>query len=275
MNSLFELCKPRSSVFDEGHRDDVLDLTDLVENRIGPKDFFEVNYLTQGMNQLLETAFKRFTRQSSRGVVKLTQAMGGGKTHTMIALGLLAKHPEYRPQVMGDRYRDSHLGKVKVVAFTGRESDAPYGIWGAIAEQLGKKEALRNYYSPLQAPGQKAWENLLKGEPLLILLDELPPYLENAKSKTIGDTNLAVVTTTALANLFAAIGKEELSNVCLVISDLKATYQSGSELIQSTFRDLDNEINRSSLNIEPVGSTSDEVYHILTKQLLSSCLRMK
>ena len=93
-----------------------------------------------------------------------------------------------------------------------------------------KKEALRNYYSPLQAPGQKAWENLLKGEPLLILLDELPPYLENAKSKTIGDTNLAVVTTTALANLFAAIGKEELSNVCLVISDLKATYQSGSEL---------------------------------------------
>jgi hypothetical protein len=267
MNSLFELCKPRSSVFDEGHRDDVLDLTDLVENRIGPKDFFEVNYLTQGMNQLLETAFKRFTRQSSRGVVKLTQAMGGGKTHTMIALGLLAKHPEYRPQVMGDRYRDSHLGKVKVVAFTGRESDAPYGIWGAIAEQLGKKEALRNYYSPLQAPGQKAWENLLKGEPLLILLDELPPYLENAKSKTIGDTNLAVVTTTALANLFAAIGKEELSNVCLVISDLKATYQSGSELIQSTFRDLDNEINRSSLNIEPVGSTSDEVYHILTKQL--------
>ena len=67
MNSLFELCKPRSSVFDEGHRDDVLDLTDLVENRISPKDFFEVNYLTQGMNQLLETAFKRFTRQSSRG----------------------------------------------------------------------------------------------------------------------------------------------------------------------------------------------------------------
>jgi len=34
------------------------------------------------------------------------------------------------------------VGKVKVIAFTGRESDAPYGIWGAIADQLGKKEYL-------------------------------------------------------------------------------------------------------------------------------------
>ncbi len=148
-----------------------------------------------------------------------------------------------------------------------RESDAPYGIWGTIAEQLGKKEIFKDYYTPLQAPGQTAWINLLKGEPLLILLDELPPYLENAKAKTIGDSNLATVTTTALANLFNALGKEELSNVCLVISDLKATYESGSELLQSSFKDLENEVNRSALNVEPVSSTSDEIYHILRRRL--------
>ena len=91
--------------------------------------------------------------------------------------------------------------------------------------------------------------------------------MENAKSIAIGDSNLAVVTTNALANLFTALGKEELSNVCLVISDLKATYESGSELLQSTFKELENEINRSAINIEPVGSTSDEVYHILRKRL--------
>jgi len=78
----------------------------------------------------------------------------------------------------------------------------------------------------------------------LILLDELPPYLENAKSVSVGDSNLAVVTTNALANLFNALGKEELSNVCLVISDLKATYESGSELLQSTFKELEDEITR-------------------------------
>jgi hypothetical protein len=270
VKTLFELCKPRESVFDETQRDDVLDLTDLVENRIDPNRFFEESFLTQGMKVLFETAFKRFHRQGATGLIKLTQSMGGGKTHNMIALGLLARYPEFRQKILGDRFKDSHLGKIKVVAFTGRESDAPYGIWGAIAEQLGKKEVFKDYYSPLQAPGQTAWINLLKGEPLLILLDELPPYLENAKSKMIGDSNLAAVTTTALANLFNALGKEELSNVCVVISDLQATYERGSELLQSSFKELGNEVNRSALNIEPVSSTSDEIYHILRKKLFKS-----
>ncbi len=270
MKSLYELCQPRDSVFDETKREDVLDLTDLIENRIDPHRFFEENFLTQGMKVLLETAFKRFHRQGATGLIKLTQAMGGGKTHSMIALGLLAKYPEFRQQVMGDRFKGSHLGRVKVVAFTGRQSDAPYGIWGAIAEQLGKKEMFKDYYSPLQAPGQTAWINLLRGEPLLILLDELPPYLDNAESKTIGDSNLARVTTTALANLFTALGKEELTNVCLVVSDLKGTYESGSELLQSSFKELENEVNRSALNIEPVSSTSDEVYYILRKKLFKN-----
>ena len=267
MGTLFNLCQPRESVFDETKRDDVLDLTDLIENRINPASFFEENYLTQGMEVLFDTAFKRFHRQGATGLVKLTQSMGGGKTHNMIALGLVAKHPEYREKVIGDKFKNSYVGKVKVIAFTGRESDAPYGIWGAIADQLGKKELFRDYYTPLRAPGQKAWINLLKGEPLLILLDELPPNLENAKSVSVGDSNLAVVTTNALANLFNALGKEELSNVCLVISDLKATYESGSELLQSTFKELEDEITRFALNLEPVASASDEVYHILKKRL--------
>ena len=38
---------------------------------------------------------------------------------------------------------------------------------------------------------------------------------------------------------------------------MKATYESGSEILQSSFDDLENEINRSALNIEPVGSASD------------------
>ncbi len=222
------------------------------------------------MNILFEAGLKRFKRQSSTGVIKLTQAMGGGKTHNMLALGLLAKHPEFREKIIGNGYRNDYLGTVKVVVFTGRESDAPYGIWGSIAEQLGKKDVFKDYYSPLQAPGENAWIRLLQGEPLLILLDELPPYLENAKAKTIGNSDLSVVTTTALSNLFSALGKEQLSNVCLVISDLKATYESGSELLQSTFKELENEVNRSALNVEPVGSSSDEVYHILKRDYLKN-----
>lgn len=267
MKTLFELCKPRESVFDEKKREDVLNLSDLLDGKIDPASFFEENYLTSGMAVLFDAAFKRFLGEGSTGVIKLTQAMGGGKTHNMLALGLIAANPDYREKVMSDGKKYRKLGKIKFVGFTGRESDAPLGIWGAIADQLGKKEMFSQYYSPLAAPGETAWIKLLSGEPLLILLDELPPYLENAKSKTIGNSDLCTVTSTALANLFSAIGKGQLSNVCLVISDLKATYESGSELIRSSFKNLENEVNRSSLNIEPVGSTSDEVYYILRKRL--------
>jgi predicted AAA+ superfamily ATPase len=74
-------------VFDETKRDDVLDLIDLVENNIDPGRFFDEISSTQGMKAL--TAFKRFHRKGSTGVVKLTQSMGGGKRHNTIALGLI------------------------------------------------------------------------------------------------------------------------------------------------------------------------------------------
>lgn len=267
MKTLFEACKPRENVFDEYNREDVLNLSDLIENKINPYEFFTENYITVGMERLFEYAFNRFKRKSPTGIIKLTQAMGGGKTHNMLALGLLAQNPNFRDKILGDKYNDDYLGKIKVVAFTGRESDAPYGIWGAIAEQLGKREQFNSYYTPLSAPGEGAWIKLLQGEPLLILLDELPPYLENAKSKMIGNSDLSVVTITALSNLLSALGKEQLSNVCLVISDLKATYESGSELIQKTFKELENEVGRSAIDIEPVGSSSDEIFYILRKRL--------
>ena len=93
MKTLYELCVPRDSVFDKNQREDVWDITDLIENRIDPNRFFEENFLTDGMKVLFETAFKRFHRQGAPGLIKLTQSIGGGKTHNMIALGLLAKYP--------------------------------------------------------------------------------------------------------------------------------------------------------------------------------------
>ncbi|MBN1569786.1 MAG: DUF499 domain-containing protein [Acidobacteria bacterium] len=267
MKTLKQLCKPRKSVFDKERRDVVLDLTDLIEEKIKPAEFFGENWVTGGMRHLLREAFRRFAGRSASGVIKLTQSMGGGKTHSMIALGLLAKHPELRKPVMGDDYGEKDLGPVRVVAFTGRESDAPLGIWGAIAEQLGKKEAFKDYYSPLSAPGQTAWIRLLEGEPLLILLDELPPYFEAAKAKTIGNSDLAAVTTTALANLLVAIGKDALSNVTVVISDLKATYSGGSQHISTAMKHLEDEVGRVAVNLEPVALNTEELYHILRTRL--------
>jgi len=265
MQTVKALCKPRDSVFLDTTRDDTLNLSDLSEGKINPQKFFDENFKTKGMEILFETAFKRFSGKSDTGVIKLTQAMGGGKTHNMLALALLAQNAGLRRQFFGNEYND--IGEIKVLAFSGRESDASFGIWGSVAEQLSRKEFFSDHYSPLKAPGESAWVNLLKGQRVLILFDELPPYLVNAKSITIGNSDLCTVTITALSNLFTAIGKGQLANVCLVLSDLRATYESGSLLLAESFKELENEVSRTALNLEPVALNTDEVYDILRKRL--------
>lgn len=269
MKTLYEACTPRDSVFDETKRDDTLDLSNLTDQSVDVERFFSETYVTNGMKTLIDTAFNRFEGKAPSGLIKLTQSMGGGKTHNMVALGLLAQNAEIRKSYFDSEYSTDN--GINVVSYTGRESDIPYGIWGEIARQLGKEDIFKDYYSPLRAPGQSAWINLLKSEkPTLILLDELPPYLEYARTIEIGTGTLADVTTNALANLFNALGKAELHNVCLVISDLQATYETGSGYIQRSFKNLENELGRSAINIEPVGTTSDDLYHILRKRLFSS-----
>ncbi len=196
--------------------------------------------------------------------------MGGGKTHNMIALGLLAKHPALREKVLGRNGVGCKVGGVRVIGFHGRQTDARFGIWGELADQLGKKDVFKDYYQPLQAPGQSAWINLLKGEPTLIFLDELPPYLEAVQAKSIGSTTLSTVTATAIANLLVAVNKAELSNVCVVIADLTASWQTGGALLNTALDNLKNETSRSALRIEPVSSQGEELYHILRTRLFQT-----
>ena len=228
MKSLSQACIPRQSVFDTQRRDTVLDLTDLVADRIDPSAFLRRELHHRRHEGPAATGLPALEGKSDQGIFLLKQAMGGGKTHNLLALGLLAKHPAFRQQVMGKFYTpDSKLGPVKVVAFSGRESDAPFGIWGSIAEQLGKKEHFKGLYEPLQAPGQTAWQTLLKDQTVLILLDELPPYMDNARARAIGNSDLAHVTATALSNLLIAINREGCERVCLVITDLTGSYEGG------------------------------------------------
>ncbi|MFH1447177.1 MAG: hypothetical protein ABIG43_07215 [Chloroflexota bacterium] len=75
-NNLKTLCTPRKNVFDTQRRDTVLDIADLTLNKIDPKDFFEENFITEGMKTLLEQGFRRLEGKSNQGVFLLKQAMG-------------------------------------------------------------------------------------------------------------------------------------------------------------------------------------------------------
>jgi predicted AAA+ superfamily ATPase len=95
MQTLKQLCVPRQSAFDPQRRDTVLDISNLNSNKINPEIFFDENFVTDGMKTLLEQGFRRLEGKSNQGIFKLKQAMGGGKTHNLLTLGLLAKHPEF------------------------------------------------------------------------------------------------------------------------------------------------------------------------------------
>ena len=270
MKYLSQVLTPRSSVFDKSRRDVTLDLTDLAENNIDPLEFFSENYITQGMEQLYEAVFKRLEGKLDDGIFKLTQAMGGGKTHNMITMGLLAKYPEFREKAMGSIYQTAFRGAARVVSFSGRQNPDE-GIWGDIAKQLGKRDDFKKFFSSgLKAPGQGDWIALLQGEPTLIILDELPPYFQNASTQPVGAGTLADVTTTALSNLLVAVGKKELTNVALIISDLSASYEKGSSQLQSAIADFEKETRRSARNFTPVQQNTDELYHILRKRIFKN-----
>lgn len=87
MLTIKQACVPRPS--DPLRRSTVLDLTDLAQELIDPVEFFAENYVTKGGQTLLTEGFRRLEGKTTQGVFKLTQAMGGGRTHNLLELGLM------------------------------------------------------------------------------------------------------------------------------------------------------------------------------------------
>ena len=270
--SVQSLCKPRQSVFAADRRATVLSLDTFLKGLVNGPEFFEENYFTNGMLTLVDRAFRHLAgERAGSSVFLLSQAMGGGKTHSMVALGLLARDPDLRRRVLGANNPSPTLGRCRVAGFNGRSTDATGGIWGAIADQLGKPEQFAPYVSPmLKAPGPEAWKKLIGGDPLVIFLDELPPYLEYAAAVPLGSQDLGVMTTAALGNLFVAVA--DMDNVCVVLSDLAGTnYSIGQANLEAAFnravQGITAESRRTAVPITPVNPNGDELYHILRKRL--------
>lgn len=107
-------------------------LADLINDAGDGKEFFSRNYVTNGMEQLFREDMLRLSGKSDQEVFELTQAMGGGKTHMMIALGLLAQHAHLRPEVLPtDLNERLDFGNARITAFNGRNNPDNY-IWDPI-----------------------------------------------------------------------------------------------------------------------------------------------
>jgi predicted AAA+ superfamily ATPase len=121
LRTVKDACELHPMALDYAMSEQIENLSDVIERTEKEAgEFFEKNHITQGMELLLSQGLKRLGGRSDQAVFELKQAMGGGKTHSMIALGLLARDAELRRLVVPQIAEEAHFDRADVVAVNGR-----------------------------------------------------------------------------------------------------------------------------------------------------------
>src|SRR5712692_10569446 len=270
MKTVRDACQLQPNALSIKLSDQIEQLDELIATEGDGAAFFEKTHITQGMQDLISEGIARLAGASTQAVFHLKQAMGGGKTHLLVGFGLLAKHPGLRKTHCTGLPNASAFQSTNIAAFNGRNNPDHF-FWGEIANQLGKGEQFKAFWtSGPKAPDEKDWLKLFEGDqPVLILLDEMPPYFHYLDTQKVGNGTVADIATRAFANMLTAAGKK--SNVCVVVADLAASYDTGTRLINRALEDARAELGRQERNITPVDLAANEIYDILRKRLFT-CL---
>lgn len=269
-----QLCKPNPLVTSDSLVEQVAQIEDLALGNVNGREFFLRNHFTDGLLRLVERGFERLAGRTDDGAFYLTQAMGGGKTHSLIAFGLLAADPELRREVVPKITAGTTFGAAKVVIFNGHQNPENL-LWGFIGEQLGHGEVMAPFWSTgARTPGVDEWVRVLGEKPVLILLDELPSYLQMAQGEPIGNSTLGDLTIGALERLFNALPR--CPRACVVVTNLKDdVYLDGSGQLRALIENLTKHYDRNAQAITPVQQNSGEIYEIVRKRLFDELPSME
>jgi hypothetical protein len=207
MKTVRDACQVQDNALSIKLSDQIEQLDQLIYVEGEGEAFFEKTHITQGMQDLISEGIARLAGMSSQAVFHLKQAMGGGKTHLLVGFGLLAKHPSLRNKYCSGLLAARAFKEARIAAFNGRNNPDHF-FWGEIASQLGKGDQFKAFWTGgPKAPDEKDWLKLFEGgEPVLILLDEMPPYFHYLDTQKVGNGTVADIATRAFANLLTASG---------------------------------------------------------------------
>jgi predicted AAA+ superfamily ATPase len=173
---------------------------------------------------------------SGSPIIRLETSFGGGKTHDEIALWHIAKQGRHIEGL--ERFADLALipdRPIQVAAIACQDLDpingvyhpesgiTTYTLWGEIAYQIGNVEGyslLRGSDEKRVSPGTVVLERLTKGQPTLIVLDEIARHLRAAKATTVGNSDLAGQ---VVAFLFSLMDLAASSNNLVFVYTLAAS----------------------------------------------------
>jgi hypothetical protein len=266
IGTIRQLCSANAVVTSESLVEQVAQVEDLAKGKIDGREFFRRNHFTAGLELLVRRGFERLAGKSEDGAFYLTQAMGGGKTHSLIAFGLLAADPALRREIVPRISSGNEFGAAKVVIFNGHQNPETL-LWGYIADQLGRSDVMAPFWrNGAKTPGVNEWVQILGNEPVLLLLDELPSYLQMAQGEKVGNSTLGDLTIGALERLFNAL--PQCPRACVVVTNLKDdVYLEGSGQLRTLIESLTKHYDRNAQAITPVQQNTGEVFAIVRKRL--------
>lgn len=246
-----------------------------------PADFFAVTHLTTGLRRLLNDVLAGLIGGAGDRVLQLRSPFGGGKSHTLAALyhaasdysalagSVIRRVTDPAGAEDGESWPDP--GTVRIAVFDGEKFDVQgrivegqqvHTMWGAVAAQLGRYDAVAYHDANRIAPGGDRIAKMLGDGPTLILLDEVLKYLERAGAEVVGDSTLGRQTQDFVQSLSVEVARS--ARAVLVYSLQASTREAlGNEALLAM---LDHLTSRVDAKREPVAG--DEILPVLRRRLL-------
>jgi hypothetical protein len=276
-------CIPREEIL-QGRLTDAelaLHLPAVVKGRARPPyddpvTFFEATYLTRNLKDIIEYVFGRLSgsRHDVNPIIMLDVGFGGGKTHAMVALYYAAKYPSKVKQFLNDIKIPS---KLNVVTISGdeygdrgvtRDNYQVQTLWGDLFVQLGVYDRFKQLDKEKALPSLEDICQAIGDTPVLILLDELPTYL-NLVSKS--DEAMLGKTTQFIQRLVAAVSERDKAMLLIAIAEDVYRTEAGyirreiSQAAEEHLADAKAHLRRKQTVFSPIEET--DAVHILKRRL--------
>jgi len=294
MRTIFETTKPRDEVLSGELREATFAarLADVVAGRAhpvygDPKIFFSRTYPTEGLKTLLKEVLGRLygTDPMTSPVLRLETGFGGGKTHNLIAL-YHAASGKTPPNILEPYLQDDPTLPAKqpagVAVIVGDDLNPMDGIrhddgvitytpWGEIAYQLGGPEAYNMVQESdlARVPGSPPWREIFQDRPILILIDELAPYLRTLKMWK-GREALAGHVAPFLKSLLEAVASSPRAVCVLTLAESADAFGEENEELASLLTQLLAELRAISGRMERILAPTageEEIARILVRRL--------
>ena len=267
-------CVPKGDVLDGSFRQAelALDLYAVANGTAKPPydnavSFFGATHMTASLRGLLEDVLGHLAGVKQVNPVLLFDVgFGGGKTHAMAALYYVVRNPEVEGLEGLPRPQGCRVVVLDGTGFGGkgmRRGDRWFKtLWADFLYQLGEEELAEEADVPGGLPDRETLRRLLGRQPTLILMDEIPRYMDLVK----GQPDLLGKVKHFIHMLSIVVC--EVDRCVLVVSVAGDAYADAADEVRRELREAMNILSRKMVVVEPV--RREDVPHILRKRLFDS-----